>query len=182
MDRRSIFVLLSASSWKDLYFKCLRLWNLEMLTYLYSVFSPAHTYVVTVVLAEVFCWEEAHPTLQWEQEGERNPQQMAAVCAAGVPKGWLSDEGPHWSIRGPVMCLFTATDTLWNLNQVYCLFTCVLFVPSKDAVRANAGKRVWGMLGCLVILGLTPRDSCGRSCESDRCNWRLYSGCSNTPL
>ena len=58
-----------------------------MLTYLYSVFSPAHTYVVTVVLAEAFCWEEAHPTLQWEQEGERNPRQMGAVYAAGVPKG-----------------------------------------------------------------------------------------------
>lgn len=44
-----------------------------MLTYLYSVFSPAHTYVVTVVLAEAFSWEEALPTLRWEQEGERNP-------------------------------------------------------------------------------------------------------------
>lgn len=41
------------------------LWNLEMLTHLSSVFSPADAHVVTVVLAEAFCWEEAHPTLQW---------------------------------------------------------------------------------------------------------------------
>lgn len=63
-----------------------------MLPHLYAVFCQADAHAVTVVLAEVFCWEEAPPALQWEQEGERNPQQMGA---AGVQKGWLSDEGPH---------------------------------------------------------------------------------------
>lgn len=64
---------------------------------------------------------------------------MGAVCAAGVQKGWLGEASgdlPH------VFLLHTGT--LRNLNQVCCHFTRPLFVPPKDAIRGNAGKRGLG--------------------------------------
>lgn len=41
--------------------------------------------------------------------------------------------------------------------------TSVLFVPPKDDVRGDTGRRGLGISGCLVILVLTPPGSCKRS-------------------
>lgn len=60
-----------------------------MLPHPHSVFSQADSPVVTVVLAEAFCWEEAHPAWQEEQEGARNPCQVGAVCCLYAELGWL---------------------------------------------------------------------------------------------